>query len=47
MAKICPDCLGSGMHRFEKGMALNPNMTTTAIPKCLKCNGKGWLPDDV
>jgi len=48
MVKLCPDCMGTGFHRFGVGTnAIYPGgWFQTELPKCLKCGGKGWLPDN-
>ena len=48
MVKLCPDCMGTGFHRPGVGYnAIYPDTgILTYLPKCLKCGGKGWLPDN-
>jgi len=40
--------MGTGFHRPGVGYnAIYPGgWFQTQLPKCLKCGGKGWLPDD-
>jgi hypothetical protein len=44
LARTCPKCLGSGMHRFDNGLPTYPE--TGGVSKCMRCNGQGWLSDE-